>query len=124
VGKSVIFSRLTGIEVVSANYHGTTVEYRAGKMKLGQGMGCSVPAVLSVRSLDSPKQRYLAATLMTMAIPCASQSAMILGVLAPFGLRYIAAVYIALLFDFVAAGPLLHRVVGGESPELFLEIPP
>ena len=88
------------------------------------GMGCSVPAVLSVRFLDSPKQRYLAATLMTMAIPCASQSAMILGILAPFGLRYIAAVYISLFLAFVAAGLLLHRVVGGESPEIFLEIPP
>jgi ferrous iron transport protein B len=88
------------------------------------GMGCSVPAVLSVRFLDSPKQRYLAATLMTMAIPCASQSAMILGILAPFGLRYIAAVYLSLFLAFVAAGLLLHRVVGGESPEIFLEIPP
>jgi ferrous iron transport protein B len=61
---------------------------------------------------------------MTMAIPCASQSAMILGVLAPYGLRYIAAVYISLFLTFVAAGLLLHRVVGGESPEIFLEIPP
>ena len=62
------------------------------------GMGCSVPAVLSVRILESPKQRYLAATLMTMAIPCASQSAMIFGMLAPYGLRYILAVYLSLLY--------------------------
>jgi ferrous iron transport protein B len=88
------------------------------------GMGCSVPAVLSVRILESPKQRYLAATLMTMAIPCASQSAMIFGMLAPYGLRYILAVYLSLFTTFAVTGFLLHRFIGGESPEIFLEIPP
>jgi ferrous iron transport protein B len=88
------------------------------------GMGCSVPAVLAVRILESPKQRYMAATLMTMAIPCASQSAMILGILAPQGLKYIAIVYLTLFSAFVITGALLHRLIGGESPEIFLEIPP
>ncbi len=88
------------------------------------GMGCSVPAVLSVRILESPKQRYLAATLMTMAIPCASQSAMIFGILAPYGLKYIFIVYMTLFSTFVITGFLLHRFIGGESPEIFLEIPP
>ena len=88
------------------------------------GMGCSVPAVLSVRILESAKQRYLAATLMTMAIPCASQSAMIFGILAPYGLRYIFIVYATLFLSFVITGCLLHRFIGGESPEIFLEIPP
>ncbi len=88
------------------------------------GMGCSVPAVLSVRILESPKQRYLAATLMTMAIPCASQSAMIFGMLAPFGLKYIVMVYGSLFLTFVITGFVLHKIIGGESPEIFLEIPP
>lgn len=88
------------------------------------GMGCSVPAVLSVRILESPKQRYLAATLMTMAIPCASQSAMIFGMLAPYGLKYILTVYLTLFCTFVVTGFILHRFIGGESPEIFMEIPP
>jgi ferrous iron transport protein B len=88
------------------------------------GMGCSVPAVMSVRILESPKQRYLAATLMTMAIPCASQSAMVFGILAPYGLKYIVMVYLALFTTFVITGYILHRLIGGESPEIFLEIPP
>ena len=88
------------------------------------GMGCSVPAVLSVRILESPKQRYLAATLMTMAIPCASQTAMIFGMLAPYGLRYIFAVYLSLFTTFAVTGFLLHKFIGGDSPEIFLEIPP
>jgi len=35
VGKSVIFSRLTGIRVIASNYPGTTVSYTRGFMKLG-----------------------------------------------------------------------------------------
>ncbi|HSD56771.1 MAG TPA: nucleoside recognition domain-containing protein, partial [Methanotrichaceae archaeon] len=88
------------------------------------GMGCSVPAVIAAGMLESPKQRYLAITLMTMAIPCASQSAMIFGILAPFGLKYIVMVYVTLFLTFVVTGYLLHRFIGGESPEIFLEIPP
>ncbi len=35
VGKSVIFSRLTGTHVVASNYSGTTVEFTKGRLKLG-----------------------------------------------------------------------------------------
>lgn len=34
VGKSVIFSRLTGIKVIASNYPGTTVGYTRGQMKI------------------------------------------------------------------------------------------
>jgi ferrous iron transport protein B len=34
VGKSVIFSRLTGVNVITSNYPGTTVEYTKGSMRL------------------------------------------------------------------------------------------
>jgi ferrous iron transport protein B len=51
VGKSVIFSRLTGIDVISANYPGTTVEYTEGRMKLGGQMATLVDAP-GVYSLD------------------------------------------------------------------------
>ena len=36
VGKSVVFSRLTGIQVIASNYPGTTVGYTRGFMKLGE----------------------------------------------------------------------------------------
>jgi ferrous iron transport protein B len=35
VGKSVLFSRLTGINVVASNYPGTTVTFRKGSLKFG-----------------------------------------------------------------------------------------
>jgi len=36
VGKSAIFSRLTGAKVIISNYPGTTVEFTQGKLKLGE----------------------------------------------------------------------------------------
>ena len=36
VGKSVVFSRLTGVHVIASNYPGTTVSYTRGFMKLGE----------------------------------------------------------------------------------------
>ncbi len=88
------------------------------------GLGCNVPGVMATRVLESPKQRYLAATLMAVSVPCAAQNAMIWGLLGPFGLRYIALVYGTLALVFVTAGFILSRIIGGESPEIFLEIPP
>jgi ferrous iron transport protein B len=35
VGKSVVFSRLTGVQVMSSNYPGTTVEFVKGYLSLG-----------------------------------------------------------------------------------------
>ncbi|AET64212.1 ferrous iron transporter B [Methanothrix harundinacea] len=88
------------------------------------GLGCNVPGVMATRVLESEKQRYLAATLMAVSVPCAAQNAMIWGLLGPFGLRYIAVVYGTLFLVFISAGFILSRIVGGESPEIFLEIPP
>ncbi|MCM8795692.1 MAG: ferrous iron transporter B [Candidatus Omnitrophica bacterium] len=36
VGKSVVFSRLTGIEVITSNYPGTTVEFTKGYLKIDE----------------------------------------------------------------------------------------
>ena len=49
---------------------------------------------------------------------------MIWGLLGPYGLRYIAIVYGTLALVFITAGMLLSRLIKGESPEIFLEIPP
>jgi len=42
VGKSIIFSKLTGVGVISANYPGTTIEYEVGQAKF---MGMTVTVI-------------------------------------------------------------------------------
>ncbi|HUV04733.1 MAG TPA: ferrous iron transporter B [Armatimonadota bacterium] len=44
VGKSVVFSRLTGARVIASNYPGSTVEFAKGRMKLDDSWGEVVDA--------------------------------------------------------------------------------
>ncbi|MFA5162045.1 MAG: fused ferrous iron transport protein A/B [Elusimicrobiales bacterium] len=52
VGKSVVFSRLTGIGAISSNYPGTTVEYLHGSARLG-GEQCRITDVPGAYSLEA-----------------------------------------------------------------------
>ncbi len=88
------------------------------------GLGCNVPGVLSTRTLESEKQRFISATLLSISIPCMAQSAMIFGILGQYGLKYIYMVIITLFTLYIVAGLILNKLVGGESPEIFMEIPP
>lgn len=52
VGKSCLFSRLTGVNVMVSNYSGTTVEFKQGKTKLGNKIVeiIDVPGTYSLKS--------------------------------------------------------------------------
>lgn len=88
------------------------------------GLGCNVPGAFATRVLETRKQRFIAATLMSISVPCMAQIAMIFGVLGPFGMRYIVMVFATLLVVYIVVGLILSRVIPGECPEIFLEIPP
>lgn len=88
------------------------------------GLGCNVPGALSTRILETRKQRFISATLLAIAVPCMAQTAMIFGILGIYGMKYVLMVFAALLAIYTAAGLILNFYVKGESPELFLEIPP
>ncbi|MFH1722020.1 MAG: ferrous iron transporter B [Candidatus Altiarchaeota archaeon] len=88
------------------------------------GLGCNVPGALSVRVLETRKQRFIASLLLAICIPCLAQSAMIFGLLAPHGLKYLAIVYGTLLFLYLFLGGVLNRFLEGESPSILMEIPP
>jgi ferrous iron transport protein B len=49
---------------------------------------------------------------------------MILGLLAPHGAGWVLLVFTSIAATGLAAGALLHRFARGETPELFIEIPP
>ena len=88
------------------------------------GLGCNVPGALATRVLETKKQRFIAATLMSISVPCMAQIAMVFGVLGPFGMHYIVMVFATLMAVYIVVGLILSRVIPGECPEIFLEIPP
>jgi len=87
-------------------------------------LGCNVPGALATRIMETEKQRFIAATLMAIAVPCMAQSAMIFGILGKYGMRWILMVYGTLALLYISLGLVLKRIIKGESPELLLEVPP
>ncbi len=87
------------------------------------GFGCTVPACLSCRIIESPKQKFLAAFLVTL-VPCSARTIVILGVVAAFvNIWWALALY---LFDFiliVLLGRIAFRVLPGESVGMIMEMP-
>jgi len=88
------------------------------------GLGCNVPGVLAARSLETKKQRFIAATLIAISVPCMAKNAMVFGILGPYGFNYIVLVFATLFIVFVSSGLILNRFIQGDSPEICLEIPP
>ena len=88
------------------------------------GFGCNVPAVLATRILESKRERFIAATLISIAVPCAALQAMIIGLVGEQGGQYVAIVYGTLFVVWIILGIILNRIVKGFSPELLIEIPP
>jgi len=88
------------------------------------GLGCNVPGALATRTLETRKQRFISATLLAIAVPCMAQTAMIFGALGTYGMQYIVMVFLTLGVLYVVMGLILNKTVKGESPEIFLEIPP
>jgi len=88
------------------------------------GFGCNVPAVMATRILETRKQRFIAATLISIGVPCAALQAMIIGLVGQQGVGYVAMVYGSLFISWVIIGLILNRAVKGFNPELLVEIPP
>ncbi len=88
------------------------------------GLGCNVPAIMATRILESRRERFIAATLISIGVPCAALQAMIIGLVGQQGFQYVAMVYGSLLVAWIVIGLILNRTVRGYSPELLLEIPP
>jgi len=88
------------------------------------GFGCNVPAALAARNLESRRERFIACTLMAVAVPCMAQLALIVGLVGRFGLEYLAVVFASLFFIWVVLGLIIDRVMPGYTPSMVIEIPP
>lgn len=88
------------------------------------GFGCNVPAALAARNLESRRERFIACTLMAVAVPCMAQLALIVGLVGRFGFAYLAVVFASLFFIWVVLGLIIDKVMPGYTPSMVVEIPP
>ena len=88
------------------------------------GLGCNVPGALATRLLEGRREKFIAATLMAVAVPCMAQIAMIVGIVGQRGGIYVALVFLILMTILVVKGIVMNKVMKGKSPEILTEIPP
>jgi ferrous iron transport protein B len=88
------------------------------------GLGCKVPAIVSTRILESEKEKIITLILILLLAPCMPQTAMIYAVLSNFGLLVVIAFFLSLITWGMIVGFVLNKLIKGETPELFVEIPP
>lgn len=87
------------------------------------GYGCNVPAIYSCRIMESPKQKFLGAFLVTL-IPCTARTVVILGLVAAFvNIWWALGLYALDILLVMILGRLAFRVVPGESVGLIMEMP-
>jgi ferrous iron transport protein B len=88
------------------------------------GLGCMVPAALSLRVLETRKERFIAATLLGICVPCMAQIAMLAALLGPYGAAGFLPVFGTLFLLWIGLGGALKRFTRGTTPEMLLDIPP
>lgn len=87
------------------------------------GYGCSVPAVMATRILESPRDR-LVVSLLAMLIPCSARSVIIFALVAAIlGPYWGLAIYLLNLVIIAVLGRLSTWLVREVSPGLLMEIP-
>lgn len=87
------------------------------------GFGCDTMATLVTRTLETKRERVIATMLLALAIPCSAQLGVIIGLLsaAPDALM-VWTVFLILVFLLI--GFLTARLLPGENPVFYMEIPP
>jgi small GTP-binding protein len=88
------------------------------------GYGCNVPAVMSTRTLEEPRDRWMAAALATL-VPCAARLAVVFGLVAFYlGALPALLLYLFNLLVIAVTGRILTHLLPEDSPGLILEMPP
>ena len=87
------------------------------------GYGCTVPAIMATRILESERDRFITSVLATM-IPCAARMTIIFALVAFYISPQAAfSVYILNILVIIISGKILSRLLPEVTPGMILEIP-
>ena len=87
------------------------------------GFGCDTMATMVTRTLETTRERIIATLLLALAIPCSAQLGVIIGLLSqsPGALMVWS---ICMLLLFLVVGFLAARIMPGDAPMFYMELPP
>ncbi|MEI8354711.1 MAG: nucleoside recognition domain-containing protein, partial [Deltaproteobacteria bacterium] len=87
------------------------------------GFGCDTMATMVTRTLETVRERIIATLLLALAIPCSAQLGVIMALLSKFP-GSLLTWFVCLLFIFLVIGFLAARIMPGEAPMFYMELPP
>jgi len=87
------------------------------------GFSCDTMATMETRILETKSERVIATLFLALAIPCSAQLGVILGILSakPYAVM-VWTLFIVCIFLLV--GYLTAKLMPGEGPSFYMEIPP
>jgi ferrous iron transport protein B len=88
------------------------------------GFGCSVPAIMSTKALQTKRERIVTSAMVCM-VPCSARSIVIMGLVASFVSIWAAlSIYLLMLSITIVIGYVLGRAVKGEETGFVMEMVP
>ena len=87
------------------------------------GYGCAVPAILGTRAATTYKERIIVATLVSFAIPCASQTGAFIALLGDRSILALILVYLISFLIMIVVGVVMNKIIPGKSQPMLLEVP-
>ncbi len=94
-----------------------------GVLPLAMGFSCVTMALITVRMLQTQRERVIASLLLMLCLPCAPLLAVMLVILADMPLSAGATVLGLLALQAVLAGLLLDRLLPGRGSDFIMEVP-
>lgn len=87
------------------------------------GYGCAVPAIIGTRAATSYKERLMVASLISFAVPCASQTGAFISLLGDRSIPALIFIYLLSFVIMIVVGLLMNLLLKGESQPMLLEVP-
>ena len=87
------------------------------------GLGCNVPGCMSCRIMESRRERFITAVLVTL-VPCSAVSVIVFGLVGKYvGLLWALGLYLFAMIIIFMAGKLSSKLLMGEPVELIMPMP-
>ena len=87
------------------------------------GLGCNVPGCLSCRIMESRRERFITAVLVTL-VPCSAVSVIVFGLVGKYvGLWWALGLYLFATIIIFLAGKISSKILPGEPVELIMPMP-
>lgn len=92
-------------------------------ISLVMGYGCAVPAIIGTRNATTRKERIIITSMVCFAVPCISQSVMMIALLGSYSYGLVLAMFLFSFFVVALVGFVTGKMLKGTIDPIVIEIP-